>query len=214
MQTFTGDSLALDAGATIQASGPVGTSLNFPGVDGNAGLILNGGTLLAGDGHTFRISGRIYVAADSIIDHASAGGNFVITAQIEGDGNLTLVNGSIRRPLEIRSSDNPYRGTWLINSGYLRGTGNGSLGSGNIVIYEGARITVNYDIQTPGTLTLLGSNSVMFLHQDCQFGAAIINDTSLLPGAYSYDQLVAQFPGNFAPGGSGSITVLPESFRH
>ena len=101
------------------------------------------------------------------------------------------------------------RGTWLISSGYLRGTGDGSLGLGDIVIYDGARFTVSYDIQTPGTLTLLSSNSLMFLHQDCQFGAVIINGTSLPPGTYSYDQLIAQFPGNFASGGSGSISVSP-----
>ena len=207
-QTFPGDSLIVDAGATVQANGPVGTSLDFPGMDGNAGLILNGGTLLAGDDHTFRISGSIYVAADSVIDHASGSGNFVITAQIDGDGNLILVNGNIRRPLEIQSTNNAYHGTWSISSGYLRGTGDGSLGSGNIVINEGARFTINYDIQTPGTLTLVGSNSLMFLHQDCQVGAATINNTSLPTGTYGYDQLVAQFPGNFAPGGFGSITVL------
>jgi Concanavalin A-like lectin/glucanases superfamily/Fibronectin type III domain len=208
-QTFPGDSLIVDAGATVQANGPVGTSLDFPGVDGNAGLILDGGTLLVGDDHTFRISGSIYVAADSIIDHSSGSGNFVITAQIDGDGSLTLVNGNIRRPLEIQSTNNVYHGTWVINSGYLRGTGDGSLGSGSIVIGDGARFTVNYNMQTPGTLTLLGSNSVMFLHQDCQAGAVTINNTSLPPGIYNYAQLVAQFPGNFAPGGSGSITVLP-----
>jgi hypothetical protein len=208
-QTFPGDSLVVNAGATVQAMGPAGTSLDFPGVDGNAGLILNGGTLLAGGDHGFGISGSIYVAADSIIDHASSSGNFVITAQIDGDGNLTLVNGKIQRPLTIQSSNNAYHGTWMIDSGYLRGIGDGSLGSGSIVINDGARFMVFYDMRTPGTLTLVGSNSVMVLHQDCQFGAVTINNTSLPAGTYSYDQLVAQFPGNFAPSGSGSITVLP-----
>lgn len=206
MQTFPGDSLIVDAGATIQARGPVGTSLDFPGVDGNAGLVFNGGTLLAGEDHTFRISGRIYVAADSVIDHVSDDRNFVISAQIDGDGNLSLMDGNIGRPLEIRSTNNTYHGTWLINSGHLRGTGDGSLGLGNIVIFDGARLTVNYDIRTPGTLTLVSSNSLMFLHQDCQFGAAVINNTSCRPAPIVMINSSLSFRVTLGPVGPG---VLP-----
>jgi len=209
VRTFPGDALVLDSGATLDVKGPVGTSLNFPGIDGNGGLILNGGTLMAGDNHTFRISGRICVAADSVLDHVSVGRNFVIAAQIHGGGGLTLQNGNIRNPLDIRSTNNTYRGTWFVNSGYLRGISKNSLGSGNVVISNGARFTVGYNIRTPGTLTLLGSNSVIFLHQNCQFGAVVINDSILPPGTYTYGQLADWFPGNFAPGGAGSITISP-----
>ena len=49
----------------------------------------------------------------------------------------------------------------------------------------------------------------MVLHQNCQFGAAIINGTALAAGTYSYSQLSLQFPGNFAAGGFGSIQIVP-----
>ena len=40
----------------------------------------------------------------------------------------------------------------------------------------------------------------MVLHQDCQFGAVTINGVSLAPGTYTYNNLLAQFPRNFARG--------------
>ncbi len=87
------------------------------------------------------------------------------------------------------------------------GSGAGSLGMGNISVSDGSTLEVDYDIQTPGALTLAGSNGVMILHQDCQFGAVTINGVTLSPGTYTYNNLLSQFPDNFAPGGSGSITV-------
>src|SRR5438105_2533780 len=42
LQTFVGDSLTVDTNTEIRAKGP-GAILNFPGVGGNPGLILNGG---------------------------------------------------------------------------------------------------------------------------------------------------------------------------
>jgi hypothetical protein len=98
-----------------------------------------------------------------------------------------------------------------VTAGRLTGTGINSLGTGNITIAQGSTFEVMYDINTPGVLNLQSGNSIMTLHQDCQFGAAIIAGTSLPPGTYSYSQLVLQFPGNFAPGGSGGIRVAPPS---
>jgi hypothetical protein len=78
-----------------------------------------------------------------------------------------------------------------------------------IVVSPAATFEPNYDIQTPGTLTLLGGNSVMVLHQNCQFSAVTIDGVTLEPGTYPYNNLLAQFPDNFATGGSGSITINP-----
>ena len=49
---FPGDALTLDRGARLQLKGTSPVTLSFPGVDGNAGLILNGGRLQAGDDNT------------------------------------------------------------------------------------------------------------------------------------------------------------------
>jgi hypothetical protein len=209
-QTFPGDSLTLDEGSRLRITAWFATTLNFPGVNGNPGLILNGGRLQAapgGVGGTYTIAGQVSVVADSIIDNGWAFRGFAITAQITGNGTLTLINGSDRDPVDIQSAGNLFSGDWVVQGGYLKGTGVGSLGTGNILVGNGALFEVNYDIQTPGTLTLLGGNSVMVLHQNCQFSAVTINGTALPPGNYSYADLAAQFPGNFADGGSGSITI-------
>ena len=52
VQTFPGDSLTMDANTEIRPKA-VGAILNFPGVGGNPGLILNGGVLGAGDTTVF-----------------------------------------------------------------------------------------------------------------------------------------------------------------
>ena len=203
---FPGDALTLDRGARLRLKGTSPVTLSFPGVDGSAGLILNGGRLQAGDDNTFTIDGQIAAATNSLIDLGWGTRSLVITAQLSGEGTLRLFSGSPANLVDIQSTNNPYGGDWLVIRGYLKGTGENSLGAGNITIGNGT-LEISYDIQTSGALTLLGSNSVMVLHQDCQFSAVTINGVELEPGTYSYADLAAQFPGNFAEGGSGSITV-------
>jgi chitodextrinase len=203
---FPGDALMLDRGARLRLKGTSPVTLSFPSMDGNAGLVLNGGRLQVGDDNTFTIAGQIAVETNSLIDLGWGSHDLVVTAQLSGDGNLGLFNGSPAGSMDIQSTNNPYSGDWLVISGYLKATGENSLGTGNITIGNGT-LEISYDIQTPGALTLLGSNSVMVLHQDCQFSAVTINGASLEPGTYSYADFATQFPGNFAEGGSGSITI-------
>ncbi len=205
---FPGDALTLDHGARLQLKGTSPETLSFPGIAGTAGLILNGGRIQLRDDNTFTIDGEIAVAADSVADLGSGSRNLVITAQLSGGGTLRLFSGSPGNFVDVQSANNSYAGNWLLISGYLRGTGVNSLGAGNVIVSNGT-LEISYDIQTPGALTLLGSNSVMVLHQDCRFSAVTINGTELVPGAYSYADLEAQFPVNFAEGGSGSIAVGP-----
>ncbi len=213
VQTFSGDSLTLDAGATLGVTGMYWLAiLQFPGVGGNPGLILNGGEIQTGgaySGQKFTIEGNVSVASASTIDYNWKPSLFVIAAQLTGNGSLIFIRGSGSNQCEVLGTNNSYTGRWMIEAGSLIGVGDGSLGSGNVFVFEGASLEVDYDIQSPGTLRLLGNNSVMVLHQDCQFGAVTINGVSLAPGTYTYNNLLAQFPRNFAPGGSGSITVAP-----
>ena len=106
-QTFPGDSLTLDSGSKLRTTGWSGMTLNFPGVDGNPSLILNGGKLQATHGQAFTISDQMSVVADSVIDQGWGPRGFVITAQITGTANLTLINGSRWSPLDIQSTNNP-----------------------------------------------------------------------------------------------------------
>jgi chitodextrinase len=202
---FSGDSLIVDRGARLRLRGTSPATLSFPGVDGNTGLVLNGGKLQVGDDNMFTVDGQIVLAANSLIDLGRGSRSLVITAQLSGKGDLT-VRGSLENSLDIQSTNNPYSGNWAVVRGYLRGAVDGSLGAGDITISHGT-LEISYDIQTPGSLTLLGTDSVMVLHQDCQFSAVTINGAELEPGTYSYTDLAAQFPGNFAEGGTGSITV-------
>ncbi len=81
----------------------------------------------------------------------------------------------------VQGLSNNYSGNWIVNSGRLTGTGDGSLGTGSITVAPGSTLEVMYDIQSPGVLTLQGSDAVMVLHQNCKFGAAIIDGTALRP---------------------------------
>src|SRR5207249_4928084 len=64
VQTFPGDSLQLDSGSEIRAKAP-GATLDFPGVSGNAGLLMNGGNIDTGDNAVFPVTGVILVQTDS-----------------------------------------------------------------------------------------------------------------------------------------------------
>ncbi len=203
---FAGNAFTGDSGAGLQLNGTSPETLIFPGMNGNAGLIFNGGKLQIQDNYTLTIAGQIAVATNSVIDLGWLSGGLVITAQLSGGGNLNLISWNPANSMDIQSTNNPYSGNWLVAGGYLKGTAVNSLGTGNITISNGT-LEISYDIQTPGALTLLGSNSVMVLHQDCQFSAVTINGTALPIGTYSYADLAAHFPVNFADGGSGSIAV-------
>ncbi|HMJ65745.1 MAG TPA: hypothetical protein VK615_10365, partial [Candidatus Binatia bacterium] len=69
VQTFPGDSLILSVNSEFRFKNDniTLTSVNFPGVGGNPGLILNGGALNAGNDFVFTIAGNIQVAATSLI---------------------------------------------------------------------------------------------------------------------------------------------------
>ncbi len=205
--TFPGERLTLDSGGELRSkSDSVGTLIVND-------FHLNGGRLNQGNtSTTTTIAGTLSVDADSIIDLSSDfSRSFTITAVLKGSGGLTLASAETTNlPVEVTGSSNTYSGHWKINTGYLKGSGVGSLGSGNITIANGAKLETTYDIVSAATLTL---NGLMILHQNDTFGAATINGTPLAPGTHSVSELAAAFPGNFAPGGSGSITIVVPVLR-
>src|SRR5713101_4329205 len=71
--TFPGDSLTMDTNTELRAK-TLGSVLNFPGTNGNPGLILNGGMLNGGDNATFPITGKVQVVSQSYISHGANGG--------------------------------------------------------------------------------------------------------------------------------------------
>lgn len=228
IQSFPGDVLTLNTNTEIRCKGAGAAILNFPGVAGKPGLVLNGGVLNAGDDAIFVITGKVQVAASSFIVPGDNGGGNVMPArginiagQLSGNGALVFWQAGTNVAQEISGSQNTYSGDLKVKAGWLKGSGANSLGTGNITIdpllpldvdpsvtpVEGpAQLEVMYDIATPGTLTL-SNGGMMVLHQNCRFSAVRIEGTALSNGTHPYSELVASFPNNFAPDGSGSITV-------
>src|SRR5439155_5557359 len=193
-----------------------GAIRNFPGVSGNPGLILNGGVLNPGDDTTFVVTGRIFVASSAIFADGDNGGGVVkfdravlLKGILTGAGPITIVQGHPAQPNAISADGSGFSGNWIVQAGYLRGVTPNSLGSGSFFITPTNGSTaqaptnysvfeVNYDISTTGTLVLSnntasGSVGQMILHQNCRFGAVIINGASLANGVYSYNQLTNSY---------------------
>src|SRR5688572_359906 len=98
VKTFPGDSLQLDPNSEIRAKGLSGTNantLNFPGVGGNPGLILNGGNLDNGDNAAiFGLTGVVLVRADSSFTCGDSAANntrgWRVGAEIRGTANISI----------------------------------------------------------------------------------------------------------------------------
>src|SRR5580765_3533180 len=108
--TFPGDSLTLQTNTEFRLkAGSLGNSMNFPGVGGNPGLILNGGMLNGGDDATFPITGPIQVSAQSYISHGAAGGGGGISQNrainfngvLTGSNNIVILNAGTTIPQQV-----------------------------------------------------------------------------------------------------------------
>ena len=239
--TFAGNSLTLNTNTELRTKGTPPTTLNFPGAGGNPGLILNGGLLNNGDNTSptvATITGSIQVIGQSYNSASGAnggGGGLAVNSRavniagyLNGPGNMVIMNCPTSLPQVISCPTNTYSGTWIVQCGWLQGTNANSLGTNSSILvdpnYTGylasmpnasspagpALFEVDYDLTTSGTLTLVNGGQ-MNLHQNCTFSGVTIEGTPLSPGTYSYAQLSANFPNNFLPGGSGSITVAVSS---
>jgi hypothetical protein len=230
VQTFPGDSLTLGPNTEIRFKNDniSLTSVNFPGVAGNPGLILNGGALNAGNDFVFRVDGSIQVTAPSLICPADNGAGRVLEPRaihlagaLSGSGSLLIIQAGTTIPQEVSGVGNTFSGDWIVKAGWLRGSGAGSLGTGNIIVDPLASVPITtasvlsngpaqvelmYDIGTTANLTLANGGR-MLLHQHCVFGSVTIEGNALPVGTHTYAELRAAYPNNFPAGGSGSISV-------
>lgn len=218
--TFAGDRLTLDGNGSVTAASTGQLRLKTAAGGGTINILdfhMNGGVLNNGTGSTVPIiqGGTMTIDANSTIDNGSTVGTTIdatrgltIASTLQGSGQLTIQTGGTTTPVNITGTANTYSGTWRVTGGYLKGTGIGSLGTGNFQIggANPTRIEFMYDINTAGTLTLT-NNAAMVLHQDCTFSAVTINGTALTVGTHPYSELAANFAAYFPAGGSGSITV-------
>lgn len=229
LQTFPGDSLTLNTNTELRMKQP-GAILNFPGVSGNPGLILNGGVLNAGDDTVFLVTGKVQVASQSYFSAGNSGGGAALplrginlAAQLTGNGALVFMQASNIVAQRISGSSNGFSGRWIIKAGWLLASGFNSLGTNSITVDPNYRLPLGssiinvagpawfepgYDLNSAGTL-ILTNGGLMKLHQNCLFRAVKIQGISLSAGTHLYAELAAGFPNNFASGGSGSLTVQP-----
>lgn len=181
VETFPGDSLKLDPYTEIRFknSNPEKDSLpptpvyDFPGVNGDAGLILEGGMLNTGDNPVapatnMVIAGKIRVDALSYIVPANndfSGTNsendnshfraFDFKAQLTGTGTLVFCgNGPAPQPPQLLScASNTFSGQWIIKASWLRADGKNSLGTNSITVdpqYPLTNSAVNPNALNPG----------------------------------------------------------------
>ena len=240
--TFPGDSLTLTTNTEIRfkqiATPATIETVNFPGVGGNPGLILNGGMLNVGDAIIQPVAGIIQAVPGSQSylcpgnnDGASAdtARALTISAKIVGSGTLCVFMAATNNPQRINSTNNTYSGLWLVKAGRLLGASPGSLGTNSnftmdpnyvlpvppfsstvpVVDVAGpAVLEAGYDLNSAGVL-ILTNGGKMRLHQNCAFTSVIINGAALGSGTHYFSELIANFPSSFDPGGSGAITVQP-----
>ena len=142
LSTFPGNSLTLDTNTEIRLK-TVGSTLNFPGVGGNPGLILKGGMLNVGDSGGFTVTGMVqaFTGTKSYLcpgndDAGSVDANRYIdfTGQLTGSGNLVLFEGGTSNPMQISCSSNTFSGQWIVKCGWLQGAGINSLGTDSITV--------------------------------------------------------------------------------
>ncbi len=232
--TFPGDSLTLNTNTELRfKAGSVGNIMTFAGVSGNPGLILNGGMLNGGDDGTYPVRGYIRVTAPSFISHGANGGGGGISANrsvdfqgiLDGTNSVEILNAGTTVPQIVSGNSNTFSGQWIVDCGWLQGSGTNSLGTNSILVDPQnntylqtmpsattptgpAWFEVGYNINSAGTLTLR-NGGIMRLHQNCCFASVVIEGTPLSAGTHPYSELAASFPNNFAAGGYGSITVQP-----
>jgi hypothetical protein len=237
--TFPGDSLTIGTGSVMRLKGVTGALVTFGNLKLNGGTLHNGNNGSAGSAFTQTVAGAINVLSDSNMDIGEmTNQNFndsssnspqfrrlVITSTLSGGGllnigldpfdgdenDITTSNfgfAGVDRGVEIISVNNSFSGGWNVVGGVLRGVGVGSLGSGDIIVGQGAGFETDYDINDPGAILAL--NGVMKLDQSFTYGLVTILGTPLSPGTHSSAELEAAFPGQFVPGGTGSLRVIPE----
>jgi hypothetical protein len=221
--TFPGDSLVVGLGTELRLisaassgvaqGGTAGTSStatcfyslptnNFPGNNGNAGLVLNGGALDPAQGtaaRCFVIGGTIsnvpgvtsYIFPGGYVPGAGPGGQASvivavnIAGQLSGGGTLAVLSGTNNLPgVQITGLSNTYAGGWLLQAGWLQGAGDGTNDGYNALgTNSTSSIVVNplYQVATTAGSGFSASNAVGFwTNTVLDLGAATMNSAGTL----------------------------------
>ncbi len=230
--TFAGDSLTFTSSSSA-------LGLKVP--DNTTGTqTINNLTLVAGSGNgpsitnyangsTITLGGSITISGSSGNVRLWSGKSdrvLKIGASITGSAGPAIViyggsSGADDGLVEITSSNNAYAGGWNIQAN-LKGSGNGSLGSGDFTVHEDGSLDFDYDA-TANSLTLVSDggsgashNGALLVNQsglDLTFNAATIDGNALAAGTYTFSNLATTYGSDLikiSNGGAGTLTVVPE----
>lgn len=227
---FPGDSLKLNHNTEIElkrVSAGSPPTAHFPGVGGNPGLILNGGSITVDDDEIFTLTGRVSVVSTAYIATGEDGGGALrpnralnLAADLSGTGDLVWFQGGTSRPQQISGNNAGYSGTWILKAGWLQAGRVSSMSANSVLVDPRHALpfptVVNItslaafdpitDVSTTGSLRLT-NGGFLVLHQNCAFDSVAIEGVPLAPGRHSYADLVMAFPTNIISESSGSITV-------
>jgi hypothetical protein len=221
--TFPGDSLIVGLGTELRfisaassgvaQGGTSGTSStascfyslptnNFPGNNGNAGLVLNGGALDPAQGtaaRCFVIGGTIsnvpgvtsYLFPGGYVPGAGPGGQASVTValniagQLSGGGTLAVLSGTNNLPgVQITGTTNTYAGGWVLQAGWLQGVGDGANdGYNSLGTNSSCSIVVNpfFQVATTAGSGFSASNAVGYwTNTVLDLGAATMNSAGSL----------------------------------
>jgi hypothetical protein len=165
-------------------------------------LALNGGEIFNGDTGLLILKGWLDVQSGSVLyNDVAENRSFQIDSWLTGSGNIfyhDATNGIA--DLNVTGATNTFNGQWIVDQGGLLGSGVNSLGTNTIIAGTNglvASFETLYDVNNTNGNLVLGTNGIVYLHQNDHFASVIINGTPLADGIYSFAALNSAYPTNF-----------------
>lgn len=201
---FAGDSLTVRGVLALKSPGNASRTKS-------ADVILDGGTIsnyTAGGGFTQTLAGTLQVLSTSTI---SGGGGSEIrhnqfTALVSGSANLNLNSVTPASANIFANASNTFSGTWNLQSGILRFTNGGAVGSGLIAMSGG---TLEIQDNWVGNSLALSAGSVALADYQWTVQSLTVGSTNFGQGTYDIAALNG-IGGVTFTGSAGTITVIPE----
>lgn len=215
--TFTGGTLVINGRTGVvggeQASGSLSIKMkNSTAATTIPNLICRGGpsrTITNATGGTQVLNiNNFTVVSDEVTTFSSGGttrGLNITVGVLNGNGDLNFVGGGSSL-LSLTSASN-YYGTLFVTASTTLALQNNFVSSGQLVIENGSKITLNGNITVTGLVVGGTTTSTEGLLKLRTSGAIYGNNAT-----YTFVQLNAAFPAIFI-GGSGSITVTQPALR-
>lgn len=202
---FAGDSLTVRGTLALKSPGNNSRTKT-------ANVILDGGAIsnyTSGGGRTQTLAGTLQVIATSTISGGGSGEirNNQFSALVSGSANLNLSSSTAGSVNIFTNASNTFSGTWNLQSGILRFTNSGAVGTGLIAMSGG---TLEIQSSWTGSSLSLTGGSVALADYQWTVQSLSVGSTSLGQGTYDIAALNG-IGGVTFTGAAGTITVIPEA---